>query len=114
MNYLYLSNCLLCNAPLHDAGEGHIAFFYCSKDCDHFNYDLTNSVIQIKMDYGSFQFTLNGKDVSCAIFYDKDSGQRIWLSSGAEDDNTVNLALKPTFNNIKSIIEKFEIRRTFK
>lgn len=115
MNYLYLSNCLLCDAPLGDASYGHLNFYYCSKDSDHFTFDMTNNLIQVTTDYGKFQFAINGREISCAIFHDETSGQRVWLNSAIDDDNDMMvITTKPTVDNIKSIIEKFEIRRVFK
>lgn len=114
MSYLFLSNCLICGSSLGDASEGHVNFYYCSKDPEHFDFDMTNNLIRVNTDYGTFHFTVNGKEIACAIFHDKTSGQRIWLDSPEPDANLMIIPVKPSVDNIKQIIAKFEIRNIFK
>lgn len=116
MNSLYLSNCLLCEAPLNDASIDSFCLLYCSKETEHFSYDMTHGIIITVHEYGKYHFYINNKDISSIIFQHKGSGERIWFRDNLEElmyCNEIEL-YNPTIDDIPSIIERLEIRNIFK
>lgn len=111
MNSLYLSNCLLCEAPLNDASIDSFCLLYCSKDTEHFSYDMTKNIIITVHDYGKFHFHLKGKDIAFIMLQQGGTAKSLY---GFTEQGMFDTLENPKYSDIPSIIEKYEIRKTFK
>jgi len=82
----------------------------------HLLYYPQQKIIVSTHEYGSFHFTFDGNKITCVIFVDENSGERIWLSSDMDRCDTLNtIKVKDiSVNSIPEIVERFEVRRVFK
>lgn len=75
----------------------------------HLAFDPKEDYVLATMEYGSFKFFIREKRIHTVIFFTENSGEKVnWELPKLLSQDHYNL------NEIPNIIEKFEIKQTFK
>lgn len=106
--------CPFHNIDLQFQGDYSYCIFNVRNEV-HVTHSARDRSIRVVMEYGNFQFSIDGDKITCVVFFDEDSGEKVWINDSFEIPTKDSIIVNSrTINDIPRIIEKFEIAKTFK